>query len=753
MKKFLFFASAALFMASCTQDELESINVAEQNAQGITFAVEENVGSRAQWEYVDGGLGMFWYAEQDRMDFYGKNVESNGTAYGKDWDLASKLTYKATRSENKGYFTAIGDQLFAPVKDEDDKWVAPTFAYVWPTGTTVKVESGKLVATLPALNTQNQDKVNGSSTLANVFMAGTKTASTAAFDEEYTTGSDMLVGISLERVMPLLGFYVKGYDKATFGELKSVTLTSDGKLGEDNKPVKVDGVVVKSTLDYGTDAKWNIDTKTYTVGNTSTASSVKVTVNGTSGLEWGNGKDYTVYMTVAPVDRSKMEYGEKMTVSYEFANITINREIVMDQTWETGHHYYANRLSGTDGYDLISEPYLVFNNGTLQLNPSFTGNLSAIVENGKIKKYETELAEINRIVSYVDLNDADFTYIGENAKALTALVLKEDTSIPAFDSKATSELTYLEAPKVSTIAQGAFKKNDAMFVNLQHCLLGSYKYNDAIVANQLLTESLVTVDLSSVEVIAPEFPAVGISMQGFAKLTTVTLMDGVKLGTKAYYDCAKLATIKYAGGVTGSVDLVGTYAFAGSTTANATKIKSIAVKGTVIPQGSFSNCASLATIKGNNQKAIVPTEIGSYAFEATPITTIDLSAATKIGKAAFMKCVKLEGDLYPASGVKALFVSEVTEVAESLFEGCTSLKYVSFPKATKVNNNFLKGVTCNEIKFVEEIAFAGASDATMTEESFGTTTNTVLFINGAQAGVSGTKLTLGKQTFTFKNIK
>lgn len=755
MKKYLFFAGAALAMASCT-NELESFDVAGSASNGITFAIEENADSRAQWDYVDGGLGMFWYAEQDKMDFYGKNISSAGTEYTTGWNVDSKLQYKATRSEGTGYFTSVGNDVFAPVKDANGAWLAPTFAYVWPTGTTVSVNAAsQLEATLPLLNTQNQTKANGSSTLNHVFMSGTKTVDTATFDEEYTTGSDMLIGIKLQRAMPLLGFYVKGYDKTTFGKLKSVTLISNGHLKEDGTFVKDESDnIVKSVLDYGTDAKWNIETGLYTAGTTATKYSVKVTLNTSAGLEWGNGKDYTVFMTVAPVDRSAMTYGEKMTVSYEFDNIVINRELTVSQTWATGHHYYANVLSGTEGYDLISEPYLVFNNGTLQLNPSFTGNLADIIdESGNIKKYTSQaFSTITRIVSYVALKDADFTYIGAKATALTDLVLKENTSIPAFASTQSSALAKLEAPKVTTIAQGAFKKDDAMNVALTHCLLGSYQYNDAIVANQLLTSSLVEVDLSAVETIAPEFPAVGISLQGFANLTTATLKNGVKLGTKAFYDCAALTTIKYADGVAGAVDLVGTYTFAGQNASTSPNLTSITVKGTEIPQGSFANCTTLATINGSNGAAIVPTKIGANAFEATPIVTINLSAATEIGKAAFKGCTSLVGDLYEASGVKALFVSEVTEVAANLFEGCTALEYVSFPKATKVNNDFLKGVTCKEIKFVEEIEFAD-EESTMSNTSFGNTSNTVLFINGGQEGISGTTLTLGGTPFTFKNIK
>lgn len=770
MKKYLFFASAALAMVSCT-NELETIDVAEKVSNGITFAVEENIESRAQWDYVEGGLGMFWYAEKDKMDFYGKNVKAGSKNIANAWNTtAGKLIYKATRSEGKGYFTSTDANVFSPVKNtEETAWLAPTFAYVWPTGTIVTADTnGKLVATLPALNSQNQDKVNGSSTLINVFMCGTKTVDTASFDEDYTSGSDMLVDIQLKRTMPLLGFYVKGYDETTFGKLMSVTLTSEGKLNEDGTFAMVtpEGEStpqrVKSNLNYGTNATWNIETGAYTAGTDNTSNSVAVTLNSDSGLKWGNGKDYTVFMTVAPVNRSSWTYGEKMTVSYKFEQITINREITLKQTWESGHHYYANVLSGADGYDLTSEPYLVFNNKTLQLNPTFTGNLSDIITEGAINKYDVDFNTITRIVSHVALSDTDFAYIGENASALTSLVLKENTSIPAFESAATNALTYLEAPKVTTIAQGAFEGEEGMNVALTHCLLGSYKYNDAIVANQLLTDALVEVDLSAVESIAPEFPAVGISLQGFASLETVTVMDGVKLGTKAFYDCEKLATIKYANGVAGAVDLVGTYVFGGSSydlaadpkTTNAPKLTSIKVKGTEIPQGSFAGAIKLATILGADGNAIVPTSVGDNAFEATPITTIDLSAATEIGDEAFMNCTALVGDLYEASGVYALEVSKVETVAEGLFNGCKALKYVSFPNATKVNDDFLKGTACNEIKFVKEIeaVLTSATDV-LSNETFGTTTNTVLFINGGQEGISGTTLTLGETPFTFKNIK
>lgn len=750
--------SSAALMFGCAENELDTLVQGDaQLGKGISFVVNENPQTKAQWDIENNMLNMFWYAEQDKMDIYVKNAQINNGGNVSDWNASKIAVYKATRSEGKGYFTATADnQIITPTKT-GTKWNAPEFIYVWPTGTTVTVEGSstkEVVAELPVINAQDQTDVKGSSIVKYSFMAGTKKVDAATI-QDYTSGSDMLVDLSLTRTMPLLGFYLKGYDKTTFGKLKSIKLESLGEIKDDGTA----NASKKSILDYGSDAKWNITKGTYTKGESATANSITLNINGgTTGLEWGNGTDYMAYMTVAPVDRKDMKNGESMKVTYAFENITVLNTIKVTQSWETGHHFYVTAVSGNEGFDLQATPYLMFNNNTLQLNESFTGGLSSIVKldanDSQYKIDGTNVSSIDKIVANVNLTKADFDLIGEKFSALTELVLNENTEIPAFNMGASSAaITKLTAPKVTTIDQKAFYKTDNMNVDLTDCILPSYTYSNAVVANALLeSDKLVNVDLSSVSTIAPEFPAIGIAFTGFNNLASVVLKDGVKLGAKAFSGCQNLATITFANDVKGSVEFTGSYAL------SETAIESIRTSSTVIPDGTFNQITELEEVLDANGDPIVPTSIGASAFAGTAIVNIDLTQAETIGASAFKGCTALKGKLVEASGVYALYVSKVTEVATSIFEGCTNLEYVSFPAATKVYNDILKDCSkITQIEFQQPITAGVSGGSSLSADTFGgntyTVQNTTLFVNGGQTGVSGSDLTLGGTTFKFKSIK
>lgn len=751
MKKILLFASAAALMASCAEMDLgtEGAQTSKLPA-GISFVagIDEGANTRAEWEYSSEGWSMFWYAEADKMDFYARNAEIGGTATAKsteDWKVADVATYKATRSEKKGYFTADdNNKVIKPVKDGEE-WLAPEFAYVWPTATAVKVVEHNLVATLPVLSTQDQTTIKGSSTIKNAFMTGTKKVDATQI-KDYTSGSDMLIDIKLERKMPLLGFFFKGYDATTYGKLQSIKIESLGALKENGEP---DGSK-KSNLDYGTDATWNINesdnSKAYTAGSSTTAASVTLKIDGGSGIEWGNGRDFTAFMTVAPVDRSEMEFGEQLQITYAFENTDVVRKITVKNNWETGHHFYAKDISGADGFDLAAEPYIVFAKGatkTLQINSNFDKTLASLGENIS----GTVTTAFTKIVVNKSLTDADFTTLGSKFTGLTDITLNENTSIPAFETTAT--IAKLNAPKVAAIDTKAF---EGATLNLTDCILPAYDFKNVTIANKLLTTAnLKVLDISSVDVIATTFPASGLSLQGFTALIDVTVKSGVKVGTKAFDGCTNLKNVKFAGNVVGgSIDLTGTYAFNKCSAA----LTTIAIANTDIPDGTFNGCAGLTTILGANQKAIAPTTIGTEAFAGTKIADIDLSQTTAIGASAFKGCTALVGTHDNVKDINVLLADKIETLNKSTFDGCTNLQYVGFANVTKVNDDFLNGTKCKEISFGKVISYGGT--ATMTDASFGTKATldqVTLYVAGGQSGIADATLTLGKQTFTFKAIK
>lgn len=764
MKKILLFASAMALMASCAEMELgtDGLETSKLPA-GISFSagVDEGVNTRGEWEYSSEGWSMFWYAEADKMDFYARNAKIGTTEASlstEAWKATDMAIYKATRSESKGFFTADDNtKIITPVKGSNGKWLAPEFAYVWPSTTTVDVVNSNLVATLPKLNAQDQTAVNGSSTLENVFMTGTKKVDASTI-KDYTSGSDLLIDIKLERKMPLLGFFLKGYNAKTYGKLLSIKLESLGEMKEDGKADDTK----KSVLDYGTDAKWNINesdnAKAYTAGSTTTANSVTLKINGgTAGLEWGNGRDFTAFMTVAPVDRSGMKYGEKLKITYAFENTDVEREIVITNSWETGHHFYAKDISGTEGFDLSAEPYIVFGKSavkTLQLNSNFAGSIESLTATiGSVN-----VNSFTSIVANKSLSDADFKYVGDKFTALVDVTLNENTSIPAFNMTGTNVLTTLVAPKVISIAEKAFYKTDAPAMALEMCILPAYNFTNANVTPALLkAASLKVADLSAVSQIAPAFPAIGMTLQGFAVLETVTVGSGVKVGSKAFSGCSELKEVKIVGGSIANkgIELIGTYAFD-----KCVKLETISISNKDIPDGSFNGCSKLAEINDAAGNAIVPTSIGANAFAATVIEDIDLSKAETIDSGAFKDCKSLVGKKDAVSNVNVLKVDAITVLNSSVFENCSKLTYVGFANVTSVDNDFLKGTACTQIEFKKAISFAGVATGNMSVDSFGTIasikTGTTLFVNGAQPGVLEATLTLkGKtsdQAFIFKAI-
>jgi hypothetical protein len=117
MKKILMYAAALALATSCT-NELENLSIQEQGSRGLTFKAEiEEAGSRAELvkDEATGVWNMFWYAEDDKMDIFGKDIALNGTTIN-DWDYEDVLTYKASRTLGEGYFVSTDAKTYEFVK-------------------------------------------------------------------------------------------------------------------------------------------------------------------------------------------------------------------------------------------------------------------------------------------------------------------------------------------------------------------------------------------------------------------------------------------------------------------------------------------------------------------------------------------------------------------------------------------------------------------------------------------------------------
>ena len=146
MKKILMYSAMLALATSCT-NELEDLSVQEVKSNGLTFkAGIENVDSRA--ELVQDPetkiWNMFWYAEDDKLAIYSKDITKSGVGNVLDWHSAAKLDYKASRTLGEGYFVADGSTTYEFLyKNATEGYYKPSFRYVWPNNVSVVTDATK----------------------------------------------------------------------------------------------------------------------------------------------------------------------------------------------------------------------------------------------------------------------------------------------------------------------------------------------------------------------------------------------------------------------------------------------------------------------------------------------------------------------------------------------------------------------------------------------------------------------------------
>lgn len=733
MKKVLLFASALALMAGCSQDEF-GIDEKPMKGQGVSFQTTiDDADTRAEWSKEGSAWKMFWYAEQDKMDFFVKDGSINGTSISV-WDATNGLaTYKASRSLGEGYFVADNNsKIIGFTKDGDGEWNTPSFRYVWPTGTTVTKVTNDLVATLPAINAQDQAELTGSSTIKNAFMAGK--LDKVAVPADYASGSDVLIGMKLNRKLPLAVFSVKNYDKNVYGKLMSITLTSEGQVKADGKTVDD---TKKETLDYGSDAKWNLETDKFTVGTADVATSIKLTFNTTSGIDWSD--DATAFMTINAIDRTGATLSSRYTVKYEFENVTFTDQFDTKANWTGGQILRMSGTTAEPSFDLEKQAYALVGKTdyTLLINKSFEGKVADIMTASGVKNPgtagEVAFANIKQLKVTPDVSDpATFAKL----TALTKVTLVDQTELvkDMFDAV---NLVNITANKVTKVDAG-FNKKTANYADVN---FASYSFTDADVKTKLITSSLVNADISSVSTIAPQFPSVGITFTGLTNLATIKVGADVAIGSGAFKGCTSLTDVIFP--ENSSAKSIGASAFEGCTV-----LKSITIPGTEVASDAFNGCAVLEIA---NIKDLKPVKIGANAFKGcAKIVDMNLSAATTIGAGAFEGCTKLVGN--KQSGVNVLSVPVLTKLEDNTFKGCTALKYIEFNEVTSVGLEFLNGCTLTEIKFGKAFTMNGKT-LTATATSFGTITNTKIYLNSTQTGCAGNSLTLKGNVDKSEDVK
>ena len=722
---------------SCT-NELEDLSVQEVKSNGLTFKAEiENVDSRAELvqDPATKVWNMFWYAEDDKLAIYGKDINKVSTfaTPWNSWHSAHKLNYKASRTLGEGYFVADGSSTYEFLyKNPTEGYYKPSFRYVWPYDVTPGTTANNpLYVTLPAINAQNQTDLNGSSTVKYAFMSGAMDNVEVPANPEKYSASDVLIGMKIMRKFPLALYSVKNYDVNLHGKLLSITLTSLGQLNDAGTAYVIDS---QESLDYGIDATWDLVNDKKLADGTTEAQSVTLSFNGGAGIVWSD--DATAFMTFNTVDRTKNTKPSWMQVEYEFENITFT-DIFSSKANYVGHQAY--RMSGTTAkpqYDLQAEPYLVVKNGSnyaLVINPSFTGNIASIFDaSGDVKDpfnsaITYPVATIDRLVVYPDVVDpTSFAKL----TALETVELYNEAELHA--GMFNAPITKLVADKVTKVNYLFNTANGltATLCSYEELSLASYLFKESDAINQLFFNattagSLKKLNISGVKDMIYPFQNISLVFEDYTLLEEVTLNPtGVNVGQKAFKNCSALAKVN---GKVNLSEFDATEAFYG------TAIEKIDVIGTSVPSYAFYNCSYLeeftfvpSTLRSINEKAFC---------NCASLQYVDLTNITTLGEGAFNSSA-----LKSANKNTNLLTVGATSIPNAALAN-TQIQMVRFTRATTIGNKILKSAPLSQVRFDRPFTYINGTVIAI-DQTFGANAKKVmLYVNkAAQKNVNGSKL-------------
>lgn len=745
MKKVLFASALLVLVASCAENELDSLSVDKQN-NGISFVAEQAPTTRMQWDETETSYVPFWYAEQDRIGIFAVNVKKG--AFGAATDLTGRMlpnwtglptseesadaVYKATRSQQTGAFTAEADASLLHFVDNKDA----RFLAVYPKTIKAKYDAGKIeLSNLPATNEQTQTTTKGYNEAIPMY-----SLSIASKENSYDAVGEK-INLKFHRPLSAVVLKTANADKYTeldtdgksiFGKLKKVTITAKGYTDEDVPANSIDA----SILAYdNSDATISVDTLNYAAtltAGTSPTSEVELSIaTGAAGLDWND--NALAIATIMNVDRSAFSDAKKETVEYTFSfeNIDLTSSVVTKNDWKG--------FIEMKPMDVAEFPYLVTkgttgSGRTLIVN---SGNFSDIynADGDKIKwadEYSAsdddlvELANIETIISKVELETEELATI-KKFTGLKNLTLEKNTSIPAntFDATLGAQIEKLELPLVTEYLDNqAFSKLVSLDIN-------SYEFADEDVYSKFFnTNTKATLKTLKIEAMESMRPTFGydrtITFQGFTALESVALNpNGVALTANAFNGCTSLKS------VTGVMDITN----APSAFESAGVVDFVVnVSTTIIPSKAFKGSKISSVMKDG--AIVAPTEIGESAFESnTAISLMDLSQATTIGKAAFKGATAFTG-VAATNTNRGVVTINVEEINDEILSG-TAVVRVQFAKATTIGSDIFGATSTTptalkQIKFLEKVA---KSEETSTPFA-ATLTGVDLFVAMAQNDVT-----------------
>ena len=777
MKKILFCAAVVALATACTEDEFGGSQISSQAQQGLYFDASLADGATTRGElYKDenGTYPFFWYAEQDRINVFALNAKaltstdgdyadntSTGvaTADGSGvWTLTNgAATYKATRSEGSGRFTAASPADMLGLQEYNAQNAAGTTATIVATyginatgiASALDGQSQVVPGQLSALElTTTEGNATQAVDRMNQVVAPMWSVSSAIKENAYDAFGEK-ANLRLIRPFPVLRFALANAERFSedFGKLKSVELTT--LVPGANAAPATPG----SDIAYQTSKKYTVigEETGFESNWAETSDGNKVTVNlgGGAGAEWKDGD--AVYMTVAPVERTKEEV---LKIVYTFEKITFTldgtkedakafEKITTKNNWTSvDANGNPNAVTALPALDINNYDYLLTNtpNRTLIVNK---GDFSSIFgEDGKIIWGDAANVELSDVASIivadgVNMTEKDLQGI-QNFANLTSVELNNVTSIPANTFKGLgSKLTKVILPKVTKIDE---KFIDADFSVLAELNLASYEFENEAINERFFNDTeksvLETLDISGVESMMPTFGINrALSFKGYTALETITVKDGIVVAPNGFAGCKLLKTIN------GKLDLAGAVsAFNMEGDANAV-LKAVNIIGTDIPESAFNNCTALESILKDGAQ-VVPTSIGAKAFaSASALKYMDLSKAETIGASAFEE----SGLTGPAKGANVLTVG-VTAVEANVFKG-TVVYMVEFTNATTIEPgifsecNALRQVKFDKVFTAETQTSATAWDGTFADSSK-KAENVDLFLATGQGYMSGTTMKL-----------
>lgn len=308
--------------------------------------------------------------------------------------------------------------------------------------------------------------------------------------------------------------------------------------------------------------------------------------------------------------------------------------------------------------------------------------------NTTLSDYAFQNASYLRSVTITGSNDMVIgAYAFDNCYTLNNVDFANVTSIGAYAFRGCNNLTSAVMPKVTTIGEGAFVncKKLATVSAPKAVTIGSYAFGKS--SDDYTAPIITSFDIASTVKSIGSYAFYGSSIESITLNSNIT-----SVADYAFASCANLTTVVLANTTT----KVGEYAFALDSKLNSINLANVKEIGkgafattTSLKSIDLSNCESIDegafASSGINTNVSAPklTSLGAYAFQSTPITSLQANS---------LKTIK-EGSLYGTNITTFTLTSNIESIGETVFfdaNKLTEINYLTSDNQTsstgKINN-------------------------------------------------------------------